>query len=94
MPEPIIATRIAENASTEGALESLRDAIAFSSADWGEYRDLAWIYGIVLGWDDEDDPDGETMRELAERFGWTAGGIARLRRLHAEFVRLAPEVRP
>ncbi|WP_330253074.1 hypothetical protein OG874_00215 [Nocardia sp. NBC_00565] len=71
---------------TEDPFESLRSAIAFSSADWSEARDLAWIYGIVLGWDPDpgEDEDG-AMDVVAQRFSWDAANVARLRRLHAAF---------
>lgn len=96
MPDPtdtqthhVMAHHIAEQTPAESPLESLSDTIAFSSADWGAARDLAWIYGIVLGWDDEDDPDESAMPEIAQRYGWTTAGVARLRRLHAEYERLS-----
>lgn len=85
--ERVMAHRLAEQSPTENPLESLSDTIAFSSADWGAARDLAWIYGIVLGWDDDDDDEG-AMPDIAQRYGWTAETIARLRRLHAEYERL------
>lgn len=75
--------------ATRNPFQSLSDAIAFSSADWGQARDMAWIYGIVLGWDDEDDEDDGAMGELAIRFGWDASTVERLRALHAEFQRAA-----
>lgn len=76
---------------SESPFESLYDAIAFSSADWGLARDMAWIYGVVLGWDaDEGEDDGlDAMGELSRRFGWNADEVARLRRLHSEFQRAA-----
>lgn len=64
--------------------ESLKSAIVFSADDWGASRALAWVYGIVVGWDDEDGND-DAMVELAAKFGWDATGVARLRRLHAAF---------
>lgn len=77
--------------STFDPFESLTDAIAFSSADWGQSQDLAWVYGIVLGWDadDPDEPEDGAMAELAARFSWDGKKIARLRRLHAAFLREA-----
>lgn len=89
MSEPIIATRIAERAETADPFGSLRNAIAFSSADWGAARDLAWVYGIVLGWDDNDEAEYGAMEVLAARFGWSDETVARLRNLHAEFDRRA-----
>ena len=87
------AHKIAETDAHDDPLRSLIDTIAFSSADWGAARDLAWIYGIVLGWDnDEGDDDPETadaMSEIAAKFGWSDEQVARLRRLHLRFVDIA-----
>lgn len=75
------------------ALKSCNDTLAFSSADHGVERDRAWLYGILVGWDCEDErPDHEhteddcgvngtaAMDEVAERFGWGEQGKTRLRR--------------
>jgi hypothetical protein len=90
-----MAHQIAERDSHEDPLASLREAISFSSMDWGGARDTAWIYGIVLGWDGDpdDDPDEEVdaMTELAQKFGWSEAAVERLRRLHAAFRRLDGE---
>lgn len=67
--------------------EALHNTIAFSSADWAAARDLAWIYGIVLGWDGEEC----AMEELATKFRWPPERVALLRQLHAEFNRRAEE---
>lgn len=86
----VMAGDLHQLAHTEDAHEALRQAIAFSSADWGQARDLAWIYGIVLGWDcDPEDLEDEgavnAMDEMAIRHGWDVENVARLRRLHAAF---------
>ena len=70
----------------ENPFESLADVLAFSSRDWGQNQDDAWIYGIVLGWDNEDDDTEENaMVDIAKRHQWTEETVARLRRLRAEF---------
>ena len=72
--------------------EALHSALAFSSRDWGAERDLAWIYGIVAGWDCDEDHEhdwlcsGDAMAELAERFGWSEEQVERLRALHKRFM--------
>lgn len=91
MTEHIIANRLTENAATENPLESLSDALAFSSDDWAESRAMAWVWGIVHGWDDADDPECDAMDEVSARFRWDPDAVARLRRLHAEFQRIAEE---
>lgn len=75
---------------TENPLESLHSALVTSSQDWGEARDFAWIYGVVVGWDPDpgDQPDADeafAMADLAQRHGWTPAEVARLRRLHAQY---------
>lgn len=69
----------------EDPRESLRDTLAFSVDDWGATRAMAWVWGIVHGW------DPEAMEELAERFGWDPATTARLDRLHEAFDRLGGE---
>lgn len=72
-------------------MRSIGDALAFAADDWGASRAMAWIYGIVLGWgddDDLDDPDPDNaMDGLAARFGWSDTQVTRLRALHAEWKR-------
>jgi hypothetical protein len=43
------------------SLEHLASTIAFDSKDWSLTKRDAFIYGIVIGWDEE------AMKELAER---------------------------
>ncbi len=72
-------------------LQSLKSTIAFSSNDWVINKCDAWIYGIVLGWSDYDDPDApeeSAMEELKEKFGWGVDDVSRLKFLHAEYERL------
>ena len=67
--------------------------MAFSSRDWGATRGDAWLYGIVVGWDNDPDDDPEdhndAMAELAVQYGWGADDVTRLRDLHAAWVALA-----
>ncbi|MER7280507.1 hypothetical protein ABT369_39320 [Dactylosporangium sp. NPDC000244] len=69
------------------ALESARTTMALSSQDWSTAGDFAWLYGVLVGWDDDptggDVDQGDALALLAARFGWTAGDVERLRRLHA-----------
>jgi len=72
-------------------LESLKSTIAFSSNDWSTNKRDAWIYGIVLGWsdyDDPDDPEESAMEELKEKLGWSEEDVSRLKFLHSEYERL------
>lgn len=72
---------------TDNPLEALSDAMAFNSRDFSEGQFEAWIWGIVHGWDNEDnDPDcGDAMAEVAAKVGWNEHHVARLRRLRSNF---------
>lgn len=59
-------------------IDSLHSAIVFSSHDWSRDKRLAWVYGIIVGWDDD------SFEELKERFGWSDKTIERLKKYHEE----------
>ena len=59
---------------------SLANILAFSSRDWAERREDAWIYGIVCGW-------GDAIGEVASRHNWDSNSVRRLRMLHLAFRR-------
>ena len=63
----------------ECPLKSLKGIIAFDSKDWGTNARDAWIYGIVLGWDEP------AIKELADKHGWSPMAVDRLKRLHKKF---------
>lgn len=63
----------------ENPLEAIRNAIVFSSKDMGEDKRDAWIYGIVVGWDDE------SYKELAVKHGWNKEAVDRNKRLHEKY---------
>jgi hypothetical protein len=70
------------------ALDSVKSTMAVSARDWGAAPDLAWLYGIFVGWSDDPtggdvDQGGGAMQELAARFGWSDADVERLRQLHA-----------
>ncbi len=62
------------------ALESARRTMVTSSNDWGSARDFAWLYGILVGWSDD---EYDAHHQLAQRFGWHSGDVAKLRQLRA-----------
>jgi hypothetical protein len=70
---------------TEDPRKSLGNTLAFSVDDWGSSRAMAWVWGIVCGW------DAEAMAELAVQFRWDADTTARLDRLHEAFEKLRGE---
>lgn len=62
------------------ALISARRTMTFSSQDWSTARDFAWLYGILVGWADDDGNDDEsTLACLAVRFGWTGPDVEQLK---------------
>jgi hypothetical protein len=89
MPEIIIANNLPYTQTELDPREALRDVLAFSADDWGQTRAMAWVYGIILGWDpDPDDPeygDNDAMAELAAKFDWEPEQVDRLRELHRRF---------
>lgn len=64
------------------ALDSALTVMTFSSNDWSASGDFAWLYGILVGWENEPG-DGGSIDELAARFKWSTDDVARLRRLRA-----------
>jgi hypothetical protein len=70
------------------ALVSARHCMAFSSQDWSTNADFAWLYGILVGWSDD---EGDALPQLAERFGWRPEIVERLRRHRAAVNEYAPK---
>lgn len=58
------------------AIDSAQSAIAFSPHDWGADKRLAWVYGILVGWDDE------ALAEMQKKFRWTDESVERLKSYH------------
>lgn len=56
----------------QARLDSVGRAMATWPGDWSEDRTHAWIYGVVLGWDDD------SLSELEEDFGWHSEDVKRL----------------
>ena len=71
--------------STENPLESLRTAVVFSSKDYGACKRDAWVYGIVVGWDDD------ALEELSEKHRWDKETVKRLKRLRQAYIKLEKE---
>lgn len=63
MPPPEIAAVQLEGAIA-AALASLVAVISVSMTDWTRSSELAWIYGVLVGWAPDD------IEELRIRFGW------------------------
>ncbi len=69
---------------TEGdVFSSLHGTLAFGSRDYGQHANDAWVYGIIIGWDEP------SYQVLARRFAWDAATVARLKSLRAQWVGLS-----
>lgn len=64
-----------EAKATEARLASVRAAMTTWVGDWSEDRIHAWIYGVIVGWDDA------SLAELAVQFGWHSEAVERLKAL-------------
>jgi len=64
---------------TECPIDSLKSTLAFAVDDWSRTRAMAWVWGIVHGW------EGESLEECKAEFRWTDEACARLGRLHDAF---------
>lgn len=71
---------MAQTDPEEDPFASLSAAVACHVRDWSEHRRDAWIYGIVVGWED-------ALAEVARDHRWDAATVERLTRLRAAFVR-------
>lgn len=65
----------------ENCLESIKVAITTSSRDNSAYGRDAWVYGIVVGWD-------EALLDVAKQHRWDEETVARLQRLRQQFIEL------
>lgn len=59
------------------ALQSAGDCLAFHPRDWSVDRRDAWLWGVIVGWDQD------SLWELAAKHGWSAEEVERLQGLHA-----------
>jgi hypothetical protein len=62
--------------------DSLKGCLVFNSRDWANNKRDAWLYGIIVGWDEE------SFAELKLKHRWPDEQISRLKRLRAEFINL------
>ena len=65
--------------TTSCPIESIRTAMAMSPKDWSLNHRDAWIYGIVLGWDDA------SLVEVSRLHQWDYNTISRLVMLRKKF---------
>ena len=66
--------------------DSLYKTLVGTVADNSLEKDRAWLYGIIVGWDDE------CILELEKRFWWwTKDDSKRLKEMHEQFVKIAKQ---
>ena len=66
--------------------DSLYKTIVFDSKDYSLSKRDVWIYGIVVGWDDE------CIEELKKKFSWWDDEDSRrLKEMHNTFIKAAKE---
>lgn len=86
----VMAHAIPFTSAETDPFEAIRTLLATDSRDWSDDRGDAWLWGIVMGWDDED-PECSAMELVAAKHGWDEQTVARLRVLHERFkATLAP----
>lgn len=81
-------TRIATIAAT---LSRAAGMMATDSRDWSRDRSDAWLYGLIVSWECEDEHEHDAvmcggdsaLREVAAQHGWSADDVARTRRFRA-----------
>ena len=68
------------------AFDSLLNTIVFDPRDWSLNPKDLWIYGIIVGWEDE------CFGEFEKRFNWwEKEDTERLKLMHETFVKCAKE---
>lgn len=78
-------------AALHDALTAVRHMMATSSRDWSLAKGDAWLYAILVGWNDDPDEPGPPVSALAHiaiRHGWSLGDMAALEAMHAAIVAL------
>ena len=92
-PRMVFANDLPYTDRDEDWRESMHSAIVFDAADWSGSRGMAWVYGILIGWDCEEDHEhdwicGGTdgLDDMGPRFRWDEANIARLRRLRLAYL--------
>lgn len=68
---------------TTDPFESAHDTICLHARDWAADSRDAWLWGIIVGW--EDGEDESALLDVAAKHGWPAAEVDRLRDLRASF---------
>lgn len=86
----------AERQRLADVLEAVNRAMATDSRDWGMARGDAWLYGVLVGWECDDQHEhneidcGGALDEMAIRHGWTTAHVDRIRALRRAIYEASP----
>jgi hypothetical protein len=90
--EDIVMGRAEAAEDLRAALNSIKSRITTSAMDFSDYEPNAWVYGIAVGWDCEEDHEHDdlcggtaAMEELTARFDWDEAAVTRLRDLRKAY---------
>jgi len=61
-------------------LQALAESLSRTSKDMSSTKFDAWLYGIILGWDDE------AYEELAQLYNWSKKNIEYNKSLHQNYI--------
>ena len=82
----VLGAVLSTPAGVSAALKSVTSRITTSARDFSDYGTDAWVYGIAVGWDCEEDHDHDgicggaaALDEVAVRHGWNEAAVTRLR---------------
>lgn len=78
-------------AELQRTLAAVRHMMATSSRDWSLFKGDAWLYAILVGWNDDPDEPAlpvSALANIAIRHGWSLGDMAALEAMHAAIVAL------
>lgn len=80
-------------------LEAMTGAMATNVRDWGADRMDAFLWGVLLGWDcdeqhDESQCEENAMASIAARHGWDARQVERVRSFRRAVERVASQPAP
>ena len=63
----------------EDPFVSIRSCITSAPRRWSLHPSDAWLYGVVIGWNEKD------LEELTVLHNWALADVSRLQRLHSAF---------
>jgi hypothetical protein len=97
--EDIVMGRAEAAEDLRAALNSIKSRITTSAMDFSDYEPNAWVYGIAVGWDCEEDHEHDdlcggtaAMEELTARFGWGDDAVTLLRQYRRAYAVAVGEV--